>query len=387
MEAKNKEPKSSGASFNKIEKLILEGEAPPHIKIAAAKGALPFSPLSLLHLRVFLMKDDDKSVQSEASKGMQSIAEDSLLKMLKDRKCHPTVLAFYASQSRDDNKYLESIVQNPSAPDDVVVSLAEKAPAEILDLIMMNEQRLISSPSILEAMERNPLLQEHLKSKIIELREKFLSGKMKTEPQKADEEAELELEELEPTVEEGLDPSAGEVLEDSESPVIDIDETLGESYIIEGAELESGPEEIKDTYRKILVMTMPDKILTALRGGKSERSVLIRDSNRIVSLTVLKNPRISEQEIESFSTMKHLDEEILREIGRTREWTKHYPICLNLVRNPKTPPAISTTLMHRMSNADLKQLQIDKNVPELIRTMARKTLQMRTKKAISVKRR
>jgi hypothetical protein len=384
METNNRDQKSSGASFEKIEKLIFEGEAPPHIKIAAAKGALPFSPLSLLHLRVFLMKDNDKSVQSEASKGIQSIPEDSLLKMLNNRKCHSTVLAFYAAQAGEKNIYLESIVQNPSVPDDVLIAIAEKAPAEILELIMMNEQRLISSPSILEAMERNTLLQEHLKSKMIELREKFLSGEMKTETVESDAEEELELEEPKPAEGEDLDPSAGELLEE-EASTIDIDESFGESYIIEGDELESGPEEIKDTYRKILVMSMPDKILTALRGAKSERAVLIRDSNRIISLTVLKNPKISEQEIESFSAMKHLDDEVLREIGRTREWTKHYSICFNLVRNPKSPPAISTTLMHRMTNADLKQLQIDKNVPELIRQMARKTLRMRTQKAITIR--
>ncbi len=382
MEAKNKDRKSSEASFEKIEKLILEGEAPPHIKMAAAKGALPFSPLSLLHLRVFLMTDRDRSVQSEAAKGLQSIPEDRLLKMLKSRNCHSAVLSFYAAQGEQNIKYLDSIVQNPSVPDDLMAAIAQKAPAEILDLIMMNEQRLIFSPSILEALEKNALLQEHMKSKIIELREKFLSGEMKAEYLNSDAANFLKAEEPKSTVEEGLDPSAGKLLEEEEAS-IDIEESFKESYIIEGDELESGPEEIKATYRKILVMPMPDKILTALRGAKSERAILIRDSNRIISLTVLKNPKISEQEIESFSSMKHLDDEVLREIGRTREWTKHYSICFNLVRNPKTPPAISTTLIHRMTNADLKQLQTDKNVPELIRTMARKTFSTRTQKGVS----
>ena len=186
METHKKEKTSASASFAVIEKLILDGEAPPHIKIAAAKGALPLSPLSLLRLRVFLMKDTDKSVQSKASKGIQSIPEESLLPMLKDRKCHPSVLSFYASEKRDHKRFLESIVQNPSATDEALVGIAETAPAEILDLIIMNEQRLISSPAILEAMENNPDLKEHLKSKIIELREKFLSGEIKAEPIKSD---------------------------------------------------------------------------------------------------------------------------------------------------------------------------------------------------------
>ncbi len=381
METNKEEKKSINESFQIIEKLILDGEAPQHIKIAAAKGALPLSPLSLLRLCVFLLKDEDKSVQSEASKGIHSIAEDRLCQMLKDRKCHPSVLSFFASEKRDNKAFLESIVQNPSATDDILSGMAEFASTEILEIIIMNEQRLISTPMILESMNKNPNLTDHLRSKILELREKFPSGEMRGEPPESGKEKEIELEEETlPTID------LEEEVDDAHA-TIDIDATLSESYIIDGNELDTSPQEIKDTYRKILTMSVPEKIVKALKGNHSERSILVRDSNRLVSITVLKNAKLSDQEVESFSAMKNLDEDVLREIGKTREWTKHYPVCLNLVRNPKTPPAISTTLIHRMTNADLKQIRIDKNVPELIRTMAKKTLDIRTQKAIAVTKR
>jgi hypothetical protein len=147
-----------------------------------------------------------------------------------------------------------------------------------------------------------------------------------------------------------------------------------------GDEFEKGPRDVRSAYQKILMMNVPEKILSALRGGLVERQVLIRDSHRIVSLSVLANPRISEQEIENISSSKNVDDEILRTIGRHRDWTKHYSISLSLVKNPKTPPSISTVLIQRLTNMDLKQMKVDRNVPEFIRGMAKKVLDSRTQK-------
>ena len=60
-------------------------------------------------------------------------------------------------------------------------------------------------------------------------------------------------------------------------------------------------------------------------------------------------------------------------------WTKSYPVVLALVTNPRTPQGVSTNFISRLANRDLKNLASSRDVPELIRRMARRTFVIRTK--------
>jgi hypothetical protein len=70
--------------------------------------------------------------------------------------------------------------------------------------------------------------------------------------------------------------------------------------------------------------------------------------------------------------MANVSEDVLRVIGTHRGWTKNYGVIAGLVRNPKTPVAISLTLLQRVNDRDVKMLAINRNVPEPLRIAARK---------------
>ncbi len=123
------------------------------------------------------------------------------------------------------------------------------------------------------------------------------------------------------------------------------------------------------------------KAILAIKGGREERTILIRDTNRLVALAVMKNPRMPEGEVEAIAGMRNVREEVLRTIGATREWTKNYAVALALVRNPRTPPGISTNFITRLNNKDLKFLSKDKNVPEIVRRMAKKNSDLRQQRS------
>jgi hypothetical protein len=112
--------------------------------------------------------------------------------------------------------------------------------------------------------------------------------------------------------------------------------------------------------------------MTALKGTREERAVLVRDPNRLVSTAVLGSPRLTEPEIEAFAGMKNISDEILRQIGNHREWTRRYGVISNLVHNPRTPIGVSLGLVARLSPRDVKSIAIDRNVPEAIRKQAQK---------------
>ena len=114
------------------------------------------------------------------------------------------------------------------------------------------------------------------------------------------------------------------------------------------------------------------KIKLASKGTREQRAQLIRDPNKLVAAAVLSSPKLTDAEVESFAKMANVSDEVLRVIGVNRTWLKNYGVVLGLVKNPKTPPAISMQLLPRITERDMKMLAVDRNVPEALRLAARK---------------
>lgn len=157
----------------------------------------------------------------------------------------------------------------------------------------------------------------------------------------------------------------------SSTPAPDFDEPLPQAG--EGGPAEASEEEDTRTFQERLgTMTVPEKMKFAMKGTREMRSVLIRDPNRLVASAVLSCPKVNEAEVEAFAKMGNVSEDILRTIATTRAWTKNYGVTLSLVKNAKTPVALTLNLMQRLSDLDVKKLSTDRNVPEPIRLAARK---------------
>jgi hypothetical protein len=135
-------------------------------------------------------------------------------------------------------------------------------------------------------------------------------------------------------------------------------------------------EEKLSTVQRLAGMTVPEKVRAAMKGTREMRAILVRDPNKLVALSVLSCPKITEMEVESFARMGSVGEDVLRSIGQTRAWAKNYNIVVALVKNAKTPLAMSLTLLNRLNESDVRRISIDRNVPEPLRIAARKKLVM-----------
>jgi len=129
------------------------------------------------------------------------------------------------------------------------------------------------------------------------------------------------------------------------------------------------------TVQRLALMTVSEKIKAAMRGSREERSILIRDPNKLVSLAVLSCPKVNEREIESYAKMASVSEDVLRVIGTSRAWTKSYAIVRSLAFNPKSPIAVSMTLVSRLVEKDVRMLSVDRNIAEPVKLLARKAMQ------------
>ena len=130
----------------------------------------------------------------------------------------------------------------------------------------------------------------------------------------------------------------------------------------------------QNTLQKVAGLNPAQRLALAMKGTREERAILIRDPNKIVAVAVLSSPKITETEVTNIAKMANVSEEILRIIGNTRAWMKSYTITSALVKNPKTPIAVSMNLLQRLTEKDLKLLTSDRNIPDVVRTAARKKM-------------
>jgi len=149
------------------------------------------------------------------------------------------------------------------------------------------------------------------------------------------------------------------------------------SELTEETEAADRPKASETLFVRIRTMSVGERLKLALRGNKEARTLLLRDSNRIVIRFVLKNPRITEDEIVALTNNRSIDEELLRTIAERREWTKNYLVRTGLVSNPRTPIALAMRFLPTLDERDIRRLAKSKNVPEAVAGAARRMVASR----------
>jgi len=167
-------------------------------------------------------------------------------------------------------------------------------------------------------------------------------------------------------------PQEGEEDDDTKvhSEASDGDDESGDQTALVGEE-----EGKKKTLIQVINdMSPAQKICLALKGNREARTILIRDTNKIVCSAVIRSPRITDREVALAAQMRSVHEEVIRIICGNRDWLRKYPIKLALVNNPKTPLARSMAMIKGIHQRDLKAISRSTQVPSALRGVAKRLL-------------
>jgi regulator of extracellular matrix RemA (YlzA/DUF370 family) len=394
-------------STNPVVQSIISGNAPPTARSAAARGLLPLPQADLLEALVHLTADNDAAIAKAAQETLASQDANELRQIASTETTAPAVLGYLASMSTAAGEIHEAIAGNANTPDEAIALLARATPnASLIELITLNQQRLIRSPDIIDAVLLNPARSAEAERRAKEVRQEFFE-KERGARQIAEElrargnaaAAEF-FENAELTTPDGAMSvdDAWVIAQHIEVSDVDIDDSwLAREFIAEmmvetpeqlaanvqaviNAERLEGdvsPERIS-LIRRIMFMTVKDRVKLATKGDREARGILIRDSNRIVATGVIHNPRLTDQEVENIASMRTVADEVLRLIGMNRAWARSYPIIHNLARNPRTPMATAVQILPRIRTKDLKAIEQNRNVSEAVRRQAYRLAQMRS---------
>lgn len=337
---------------------ILEGRAAPPLKLAAARGALPIPRRDLIHVLVHLLEDPGEEVRIQAGGTIATIPEEDLAQVLSDPTTATEVLDHFGATPDAASALRTAVLKNPSTTNETLCRMAPSLTASQIDEILLNQNRLIDAPEVLDLLALNPSSTALQRTRFEEIRRHFLA---QPAPSPAPEAPAIEAPPIEGVPEDA--PAAEDAVAEEVEEIP-----------------EEGIEATEVAATRIQRLTTAEKVKLAFKANREERTILIRDASRSVQTAVLECPMLSEPEVEQFSRMRTMSEDVLRQISEHRVWMKNYKILHALSTNPKTPIRTAMNLLQRLRARDLKAILSDKNLPEALRRHARKVTEAREKR-------
>ncbi|NOZ12642.1 MAG: hypothetical protein GXO69_03225 [Acidobacteria bacterium] len=362
-----------------LKKKILDGNIPPDVLSAIATLTFPLPPEQMLSLLPVVYLKGDEGIRQAVTRSFPEIPSDVVSDFLLHADDREALLFYFellqGGAHENAEKYFLDIVRNPASDGEILEKMAALSSSVVLNYLLNNHAVLQAYPSVFDALVQNKALSPAQSKRLQEYLKFGLVGKQGAAPAERKSpvsEKEFPGEDELPAVEEEI---SGEVLEVySELTAEESEDVLHSPSAIE---IEDDMD--LNTFQKLLKMSVSQKIQRALKGNKEERSILIRDSNRIVALAVMQSPKLTEQEAETISAMRNVHRDVLRKLASSRVFLKKYKVVLNLVKNPKVPQDISLTLLHRLTDRDLQLINRDRSLSEFVRRAAQRILRGRKK--------
>lgn len=397
-------------------KFVGDDAAPPMRKMVAA-GLAPLPPRDLL-VALYQLWVDGGEHADKAGKTIEGLPPPILDGALGDRNLPPGVLDLLGRKLARNDKALEAIVRHPKVDDETLIGIGRVCPEGICDVLAANETRWLATPAIVASLYHNRNCRMSVIHRMIELAirqgvelglpamEEIRAALAESGPvdesrdhifkevNSTEQVVAVEAKVLEVFSEGQIDDELSLPDFEDDSPMYEGPPLPGDEPV-EGVEADAEPDAETDAEAaaprpgdaqpvsrerrlgQLMTMRPLEKIRTATMGDRYDRSVLIRDSNKLVAIATVKSPKIRDDEAVAYSANRALTYEVINYIANRRDWVKLYSVKFNLVMNPKTPMSRSMALLGHLNQSDVQKVARSKNIPSALATAAKRRLQNR----------
>ncbi|HEX6178140.1 MAG TPA: hypothetical protein VF057_07265, partial [Thermoanaerobaculia bacterium] len=277
---------------------LAAGLYPREAVVTIAQGFLPLPQDDLIAVLSYLTGSSDSEVAASADSALSDIPTRIVHAFASNESAPADHLALLARAS-SDRTILEALIRNRTVPDETVVDLARRAEAVLQEVIVINQARILRAPAILDALLENPHLTPDARRRALEVREEFFDKKARlqllaeeADAEAAEREAELFDNVALDAIRDLLDQAEAERIADEKTPAPDL----------VGNEAEDPTK--RSVWAQISTMTVSEKVKLAFKGNKTVRGILVRERSKLVCSAVMRNPRITENEVEQIAGMR-----------------------------------------------------------------------------------
>src|SRR5262249_54171793 len=334
--------------------------SPVPVRMMAARALVPLAPSDMLTALFLLTSDADEKVRATAVETAAKLPDKILSSALRDEELPPPVLGWFLDRLATQDVYAEMLIHNPATPDDAVARAAMHCSVRTAETIGQNQLRLLRHEDIVRQLCLNTGLRGALIDGVCDFGVR--SGLILADVAQM-RAARIRI----------FGPAAAEAPPDPGPTADEIIAEYGELGDENAPPMEEGKR--LTLAQRIMKMSIAEKIKLATKGNKEARSHLLRDSNKLVSVAVIRSPKITDGEILAVANNRAAQDEVLRVVYNNREWLKAYPVKLALTKNPKVPLPVALKFLAQLRESEVKELTKNKNAPSGVQRMARKMLE------------
>lgn len=345
-------------SKNPIIKKIVDLEAKDEILELFTSHNLPLTEEEYLEGLVYVLKSE--RYKDRAMEQLKQVGESTKINYVERIAANHRVAYFILLEAlnQKNSKVVSKIIRNQAFPHEFLEKIAEKGDCQMLEALLDNQIKLIAFPEIMDILEKNPEANNFIKGKIQEIREFYLENqKVEVIP------AEIVIDDIKEIAKKSEKTSTKSESEETEE---DENDEKGE----EDDDILNIEKKALNVLQEINNMNISDRIKLAITGTRTHRMILIKDSNKMVSLAVIESPKLTIDEVLLVCRNKSIAGDIIAKVSRNRDWIKNYAVVLELIQNPKTPIKDALSFINRLHIQDLKLIGKDKNVNPVVRQVA-----------------
>ncbi|HEV2521101.1 MAG TPA: hypothetical protein VGT24_01860 [Candidatus Acidoferrales bacterium] len=296
--------------------------------MAICSKADELDPADRIEILCILAADSNSSVRENAAAVLLTQPLDYVLAALQRPGAAPEMFAYCAAEFPRRPGVAEALARNPSCPLEALRPVVRYLSVSAVQEVFEDLDLLSTSPHLVAELIASEVVTSEQRSQLLELQKQELDSV--------------------------------------------------EAFAEAAQEAEPDPHKRETLLQRLARLRVVERVQLALKGGRDERLLLIRDPCKVVQRAVLQSPKLTMQEVESYAGMRTLSEEALRLISINRKYRKNYIILRSLMFNPKTPLEITLHLLPLMKATELKLLTADKNIADTLRTAAFRLQRQRT---------
>jgi hypothetical protein len=333
--------------------------APVLLRMMAAKALVPLPPPDMITALFLLTADADEKVRTTAEDSARKLPDRILSSALRDEEVDPPVLGWFLDRLARQDVYAEMLILNSSTPDDAVARAASLCGMRTAEIISQNQLRLLRYEEIVRQLCLNRSCGPALIDGVCDFCVR--SGLVLADvPQMRAARVRI------------FGPEAADAPPDPGPTADEVIEEFADLDDENAPPMEEGKR--LTLAQRIMKMSIAEKIKLATKGNKEARSYLLRDSNKLVAVAVIRSPKITDGEILAVANNRASLDEVLRVVYSNREWLKMYPVKLALTKNPKVPLPVAMKFLAQLRESEVKDLAHNKNVPSGVQILARKMM-------------
>ncbi|HEX9160319.1 MAG TPA: hypothetical protein VF980_01330 [Thermoanaerobaculia bacterium] len=115
-------------------------------------------------------------------------------------------------------------------------------------------------------------------------------------------------------------------------------------------------DKMQTSWDRVRALSQNEKMLLAVKADRSERATLLQDNDPRVLLSLLRNPRLTVDEVVRLAKSSFLNYQIADVIMKTAQWLASIDVRLGLIHNPKTPQAFALRILPTLPEADVRAI-------------------------------